>query len=145
MELERGMWRGKWLANGEWVIGWKVIRPEVISVDQMTYIFCYEVNPDGKYEFQPYEVDPSTLGEWTGKTVKTGPVFQDDIGLCEDGMFVVKWDEEMAAFVMHLYDNLYSPCGEVLYLEEMYDDSKIVGNMIDNKDIWDNPDLLEVK
>jgi hypothetical protein len=141
MELERGMWRGKWLVNGEWVVGWKVIRQEVIGADRMTYIFCYEVNPDGKYEFQPYEVDPSTLGEWTGKNDKNGePIFEGDI--IQPNGYELCWPA-LVEFIQTSFGFSYAPYGECGFEDPLgcYSDNEL--EKLGNK--WDNPDLLGVE
>lgn len=140
--LERGMWRGKDIKTGEWVVGWRVPGPDAGSVCLVWAEPEEYENEKGTHswlEFDGYfEVDPSTLGEYTGKMVKSGPVFQNDIGISIDGLFLVRWSEEKSAFVINFYD--YPR--EELYIEEMYDDSKIIGNLIDNQDLLDNPELL---
>ena len=81
-----------------------------------------------------YEVIPETVGQYTGKSVSTGKVYEGDILTSKDGTFLIIWDEEKAAFMMQFYN--YP--NEYLYLEEMWEDSKIIGN------IHDNPELLGV-
>ena len=81
---------------------------------------------------EKHVVYTDTVGQYTGKTVKTGKVFQDDICRSIDGVFLVVWDDEKAAFMMQFYDG----SNERLYLEEMWEDSEVIGN------IHDNPDLL---
>ena len=80
-----------------------------------------------------YEVIPETVGQYTGKSVSTGEVYEGDIATSIDGTFLVVWDEEKAAFVMQFY----TYPNECLYLEEMWGDSRVIGN------IHDNPELLE--
>lgn len=80
------------------------------------------------------EVYPETVGQFTGKTVKNGKVFDGDICKSIDGIFLVCWNDEKAAFVMRFLEYPF----ETLYLEEMWDDAEIIGN------IHDNPELLEV-
>jgi hypothetical protein len=115
--------RGKRVDNGEWVYGYYV------EAGHWQHIF----NADKFGSLDAYKVDPATVGQYTGKTVKTGPVCQDDIGKSIDGLFLIVWDEEKAAFMMQFLDG----SGERLYLEEMWEDSEIIGN------IHDNPKLLE--
>ena len=80
-------------------------------------------------------VIPETIGQYTGLADKNGTkIFEGDIGRRRDDIFLIDWSEEKAAFVMIFYDYI---C-EILYLEEMWDDAEVIGN------IHDNPELLEV-
>ena len=80
-------------------------------------------------------VIPETIGQYTGLKDKNGTkIFEGDIGRRRDDIFLIDWSEEKAAFVMIFYDYI---C-EILYLEEMWDDAEVIGN------IHDNPELLEV-
>ena len=80
-------------------------------------------------------VIPETIGQYTGFKDKKGTkIFEGDIGRRRDDIFLIDWSEEKAAFVMIFYDYI---C-EILYLEEMWDDAEVIGN------IHDNPELLEV-
>ena len=80
-------------------------------------------------------VIPETIGQYTGLADKNGTkIFEGDIGRRRDDIFLIDWSEEKAAFVMIFHDYI---C-EILYLEEMWDDAEVIGN------IHDNPELLEV-
>lgn len=80
-------------------------------------------------------VNPETIGQYTGLKDKNGTkIFEGDIGRRRDDIFLIGWSEEKAAFVMIFNDYI---C-EILYLEEMWDDAEVIGN------IHDNPELLEV-
>lgn len=118
------LFRGKRIDNGEWVYG---------DLRQ------YSKKHIGIYSFELQQIvrgiDPGTVGQYTGKVVKTGKVFDGDIGKSIDGIFLVCWDDEKAAFVMRFNEYPY----ETLYLEEMWDDAEIIGN------IHDNGELLEVR
>ena len=59
-------------------------------------------------------------------------MFEGDIGKSRDGIFLVVWNENNSALMLQFYD----PPAELLYLEEMWDDSEIIGN------IYDNPELI---
>lgn len=123
------LFQGKRLDNGEWVEGSLIgYRPHY---DWLHIVYFAEGN-DGNLTRFEVEIDPSTVGQYTGKTVKTGKVFDGHIGTSIDGIFLVCFDEEKAAFVMRFCDYPY----ETLYLEEMWDDAEIIGN------IHDNPELL---
>ena len=49
-----------------------------------------------------WEVIPETVGQYTGKSVSTGEVYEGDIATSIDGTFLVVWNEEKAAFMMQL-------------------------------------------
>ena len=130
------IFRGKRVDNGEWVYG-------AYSAYDSRHNY-YNGQVECEVAFMPsiiayddecfwYHVDPATVGQITGKTVKNGKVFDGDVLKNIDGFSLVSWDEEKSAFVMRLYEYPY----ETLYLEEMWDDSEIIGN------IHDNPELLE--
>ena len=80
-------------------------------------------------------VIPETIGQYTGLKDKNGTkIFEGDIGRRRDDIFLIDWSEEKAAFVMIFHDYI---C-EILYLEEMWDDAEVIGN------INENPEMLEV-
>ena len=118
-----GLFRGKRIDNDEWVEGY--LRHPNLVFEGMWFI---EDETTANFE-----VDPETIGEYTGKSVKTGKVFAGDIGRDIDGLFLVRWDRKKSSFVMEYYGYPY----ETLYLEEMWDDAEIIGN------IHDNPELLK--
>lgn len=124
------LFRGKMKDNGEWVEGCLHFQWGDTTNDGRATKDAYILGMRGEVA----EVDPETVGQYTGKTVKNGKVFDGDIGKSIDGIFLVCWDEEKAAFVMRFYD--YP--NETLYIEEMWDDAEIIGN------IHDNPELRRV-
>lgn len=124
------LFRGKRLENGKWVYGNLV---DYSPHYKWTYINYFDKHDDGFLTRFEAEVDPSTVGQYTGKNVKNGKVFDGDIGKSIDGIFLVCWDEEKSAFVIRFMEYPY----ETLYLEEMRNDTEIVGN------IHDNPELLQ--
>lgn len=121
------LFRGKRVDNGEWVEGCLLYDTE------QNEAFIAEYFEDRSAYIRA--VDPETVGQFTGKSVKTGKVFDGDIGKSIDGIFLVCGDDEKAAFVMRFLEYPY----ETLYLEEMWDDAEIIGN------IHDNPELMEVQ
>lgn len=84
--------------------------------------------------YEGYGYDYAELMQYTGLKDKNGKeIYEGDIGKSVDGIFLVTWDEEKAAFVMRFYG--YPE--ETLYLEEMWNDAEVIGN------IYENPELLE--
>lgn len=132
------LFRGKRCDNGEWVQGYYIRadhhwHKHGIHKD---WIVCGASANGGWFALHnKYAVKDETVGQFTGKTVKNGKAFDGDILKSIDGIFLVCWDEDKSAFVMRFLEYPY----ETLYLEEMYDDAEIVGN------IHDNPELLESK
>lgn len=130
------LFRGKRCDNSEWVQGY-YIRAEHhwhnngIHKDWIT--LGASANGGWFALHNKYAVKAETVGQFTGKTVKNGKVFDGDILKSIDGIFLVRWDEEKSAFVMRFLEYPF----ETLYLEEMWDDAEIIGN------IHDNPELLE--
>ena len=129
------LFRGKRTDNGEWVEGYyykaKYCRTDDELCDYITVPHPKEYNEPSSH----YIVDPDTVGQYTGLKDKNGTkIFEGDIGRRRDDIFLIDWSEEKAAFVMIFNDYI---C-EILYLEEMWDDAEVIGN------IHDNPELLEV-
>ena len=123
------VFKGKRIDNDEWVEGSYCHAEKLDRSGDEHFIIEYSANDSS------YRVRPETVGQYTGKVVKTGKVFDGDIGKSIDGIFLVCWDDEKAAFVMRFNEYPY----ETLYLEEMWDDAEIIGN------IHDNGELLEVR
>lgn len=114
--------RGKSVENGEWVYGY-LFNDSMIG-EAETYIETQDCS---------WFVNPQTVGQYTGLKDKNGKeIYDGDICESIDGIFLVTWDEEKSAFVMVFQD------GERLYLEEMWEDTKIIGN------INDTPELIKV-
>lgn len=141
--------KDKVFVNGEWIKG-QWVQGSYWKLNKTTYCVKedYERDPDNTEHYIVFDqmtdwglpnrhlkadVIPETVGQYTGKIISNGRVFEDDI--CEniDGVFLVCWDKEKSAFVMRLLEYPY----ETMYLEEMWDDSKIIGNL------HDNPELLK--
>ena len=126
------IFRGKRLDSGEWVEGHLLaFKAGQINPNRSFILpFASSVSVSlGAYTFGGFvEVDPATVGQYTGLPDKTGKkIFEGDI---------LKWDEEWPGY-----------CEVAMWDYELLDMRKndweqfceVIGNR------WDNPELLEVK
>lgn len=118
------LFRGRRTDNGEWVYGY-VCRYGWTGKEN-TYIV-----PNYASALYSVEVDPKTVGQYTGLVDKNGTkIFEDDIILLrsDEEPYQVVFDE--ACF--HVYDS--SVC---YIMDNFYDyEMEVIGN------IYDNPELL---
>jgi uncharacterized phage protein (TIGR01671 family) len=120
--------RGKRIDNGEWIYGFFVFDEFKGFEGKAGIAFA-----DSPLGFEVIEVDVETVGQYTGHKNKDGKeIYDGDICVSLDGLFLVVWNEEKAAFEM-----MFKEDGERLYLEEMWDDTKVIGNLHDNLDLWE--------
>ena len=119
------LFRGKRKGNGEWVYG-----------DFIQDWHNHDTKPIFKIHnnLGSFTVIPETVSEFTSLYDMHGKkIFEGDVAKNIDGAFLVCWDKEKCAFIMRFLEYPY----ETLYLEEMWEDSEIIGN------IHDNPELLK--
>lgn len=116
------LFRGKRTDNGEWVYG-----------DLTHSVYKIGDTCVGKYgcEIGMHQVDPSTVGQYTGLTDKNGKrIFEGDVvEYREYGNLAVVWDD--GAFQLMREDTFYDMLDR--YTSGI---STVVGNR------WDNPELL---
>ena len=124
------LFRGKRTGNGEWVQGY--ICRYGWTGKEKDYII-----PDYASALYTAEIDPETVGQYTGLTDKNGrKIFEGDIVIFdyidyEDERGVVQWDSDIAKFIITCstftidFDNVY---GREL---------EVVGN------VYDNPEMME--
>lgn len=136
------IFRGKRIDTGEWVHGF------IISVSDGTWILkpAYTLtmcNRPLKTDLEVIQVDPATVGQYTGLKDKNGKeIYEGDILDCSyvnpmtgnkvERLFFVECGE--AAFVARCIG--HSPFGDI-YLHFENTEGNIIGN------IHDNPELLE--
>ena len=130
--------RGKRIDNGEWAYG------NLLELAHEEKPICYIIPSitNGSWSRKSlmlkfispcFEVIPETVGQFTGHINKDGKeIYDSDICVSLDGLFLVVWNEEKAAFEM-----MFKEDGERLYLEEMWDDTKVIGNLHDNLELWE--------
>ena len=131
------LFRGKRTDNGEWIEGY-LVEKTIFSIFDTHLSFVIYKKPTNIYHEEYREIDPSTVGQYTGLTDKNSTkIFEGDIiqNTANGNFGIVRWYDEHAAFVIHgindnktywLFDNDFSKV-------------RIVGN------IFDTPELVEVK
>jgi len=140
------LFRGKRLDTGGWVYGYycKHIKRQVCPVgdelkpEDIAHLIINDGFADWNMprSLQAYDVDPETVGQYTGMTDETkSKIFEGDLYRSDSGyIFEVVYLESEACFVG-------VPVKEPeswVFLEDVLDMRK-VGNK------WDNPELLEVQ
>ena len=96
---------------------------------------CYIFPPDGYNSPDNYEVDPATVGQYTGLTDKTGKkIFEGDIIKSHRGpAFLVEYVDDISCFVARARENtIWTPSLNKGTMQGY----EVVGNH------WDNPELL---
>ena len=77
-----------------------------------------------------FDVYQESICQYTEFKDKHGDyICEGDICHNIDGVFQVVWDETKGAFIIRFTD------GDELYMEEMRDDTEIIGNIYNNKDM----------
>lgn len=121
------LFRGKRIANDEWVQGYPC-RYGWIGKEK-DYII-----PDYASALYTAEIDPETIGQYTGIVDKYGmKIFEGDIvwNDYDNDKGKVEWDNDMAKFIITFstftidFDNIYG------------DELDVIGN------VYDNPELLK--
>ena len=128
------LFRGKRTHNGEWVYGDFVRGNERKSLRDSIFVYDSETQ-----SFNDYEINPSTLGQYTGLTDKNGKrIFEGDIAKVLQGKDkdIAYVGFENGAFMLYpKTGNIY----ERTLWEYWYNDwdVEVIGN------IHENPELLE--
>ena len=128
------LFRGKRTINGDWVYGDFVHGNERKSLRDSIFVYDRETQ-----SFNDYEINPSTLGQYTGLTDKNGKrIFEGDIAKVLQGKDkdIAYVGFENGAFMLYpKTGNIY----ERTLWEYWYNDwdVEVIGN------ITDNPELLE--
>lgn len=139
--------RGKRLDNGEWEIGDLLENQGRNFIYHATSETTIEDNDDGRIVVVAVEVDPATIGQYTGLKDKKGAmIFEGDILLLSDG----KSHSEDVVVEHGLYGwTFYNPQTATFYSDGshtyvavencrfMFGTGVVIGN------IHDNPDLLK--
>ena len=118
--------RGKRLTDGKWIYG------DFFRNRRKAFITTDEIVENPLASWQDYNVDPDTVGQFTGIYDRKGSeIYEGDIvrtSVSKNGIALVEWHCEHAAFVVHMKgsDQWY----------HLYKGYEKIGN------IHDNPSLL---
>lgn len=126
------LFRGKRVDNGEWIYGDLLTPTDIMDV--------WEISENTGMGDR-YEIDPETVGQYTGMTDKKGTkIFEGDIIECDWFNAMVKIEHRKHLII---FDRA-SFCGEWRIGNNKYNNflhdtfnRKIIGN------IYDNPELLD--
>ena len=124
------LFRGKRTINGDWVYGDFVHGNERKSLRDSIFVYDSETQ-----SFNDYEINPSTLGQYTGLTDKNGnKIFEGDIiRKTNEGRHPQIFTANIRTSFRANEEVYYSPCDHFTESCEY----EIIGN------IHDNPELLE--
>lgn len=130
--------RGKRLDNGEWLYGSLLVSH--FKDDKKERYFITQFS--GNYTFE-HEVDPATVGQYTGLKDKNGrEIYEGDILAHGDKI------------VGHIIDDVRGYCYDVIYKDQSFEEScSLYGVVIEDYrgdvtvvgNIHDNPDLLKTE
>ena len=129
--------RGRRIDNGKWVYG-----VPVESINGRVYMIVGAtedaVNTKNDVDFIFIEVEPDTIGQYTGLKDKNGcEIFEGDIISYRSKNYQVVWDRYR--FKLKLFYQAWMDYPDDAFSELSGEDMAVIGN------IYDNPELLEAK
>lgn len=132
------MFRGKRIDGGGWLEGYHAVigKHEVIIAFPEMY---YDENAKERYGNEINDVDPETVGQYTGLDDKNGKkTFKGDIFQASDGdhilTYIIAWDEDALGWSAECVED---PDGTLPLSEFKIEGIEIIGN------IFDDPGLIE--
>ena len=131
---DRYLYKAKRVDNGEWVIGFYTY------IYKKHYIYTGHIIHDGLYDIaERFEVDPSTVCQWTGLKDKNGNlIWENDIVNClaEKCCGYIGWNESEAGFCFNvlLEDGRFEE--ECIY--DYQDCIEVIGNIFDNSELLES-------
>lgn len=141
------LFRGKRKDNGEWTEGLYGIN--TICCEQSTYLSAViSKMPQGIYDYESWEVELETVGQYTGLTDKNGvKIFEGDIvkgtAYSATTIGVIVWIDEISSFGVRRV-NAPNPTAwensSILRCVSLGKTDEFAAEVIGN--IYDNPELL---
>ena len=127
------LFRGKCKTDNEWLYGFPyVTRKNAVKINW----YCSEFG-----SMRTDEVDPETVGQYTGLTDKNGvKIFEGDIveRVSDGERAVISWLKYSACFGLS-FDGWC--CGFDNYDDNLPSDFEVIGNIHDNSEILKTPSL----
>ena len=120
--------RGKRVDNGEWVYGYYTedVQWDVDDNNRIEVHYIRQLSKDGEF-YEKFEVDPATVGQFTGLTDKKGKeIYEGDIN--QDGGILI-WNEDDASFCWEYKDIETHP------MSEESEWCKVIGNIHENPEL----------
>ena len=134
------LYRGKRIDNGEWVVGIPWIFAPPVNKAVIVYAMGLVGEDDDTSRYcECHEVDPSTIGQYTGLTDKNGKkIFEGDIvredDVVRNGKIQIEGQAGRVSFVKCCYIIEFGESWD--FLATNAKSVKVIGN------IHDNPELL---